>query len=114
MARLTIEDASDIAVVNFADKKILDSQNIQIIGDELNRLVDELGRRKVLLNFSNVEFMSSAMLGKLVTLNTKLQAVKGKLVLCKIAARIMEVFKMTKLDTKLTITADEQAGLQSF
>ncbi|MCS7271622.1 MAG: STAS domain-containing protein, partial [Gemmataceae bacterium] len=90
--RLEVEDIGDIAVVNFVDKKILDEQNIQLIGDDLFRLVDELGRRKLLLNFGNVEFMSSAALGKLITLHRKLQAVQGKLVLCNIAKDILEVF----------------------
>src|SRR5688572_20261188 len=98
--RLEVEDMGDVAVVNFVDKKILDEQNIQMIGDDLFRLVDELGRRKVLLNFGNVEFMSSAVLGKLV--------------LCKIAKDILDVFKITKLDRILTIAPDEQAGLQMF
>ena len=112
--RLEVEDTGDIAVVNFVDKKILDEQNIQMIGDDLFRLVDELGRRKVLLNFKNVEFMSSAALGKLITLHRKLQAVQGKLVLCKITKDILDVFKITKLDRILSIAADEQAGLQAF
>ena len=112
--RLEVEDIGDIAVVNFVDKKILDEQNIQMIGDDLFRLVDELGRRKVLLNFGNVEFMSSAALGKLITLHRKLQAVQGKLVLCKIAKDILDVFKITKLDKLLKIVPDEQAGLQAF
>ncbi len=112
--RLEVEDIGDIAVVNFVDKKILDEQNIQMIGDDLFRLVDELGRRKVLLNFANVEFMSSAALGKLITLHRKLQAVQGKLILCNIAKDILDVFKITKLDRILTIALDEQAGLQMF
>ena len=112
--RLEVEDIGDIAVVNFVDKKILDEQNIQMIGDDLFRLVDELGRRKILLNFGNVEFLSSAALGKLITLNRKVQAVRGKLVLCGIAKEILEVFKITKLDKLFTICPDEQAALQSF
>ena len=112
--RLEVEDIGEVTVVNFTDKKILDEQNIQMIGDDLFRLVDELGRRKVLLNFGNVEFMSSAALGKLITLHRKLQAVQGKLVLCNIAKSIMEIFEITKLDKILTITPDEQSGLQSF
>ena len=112
--RLEVEDVGDIAVVNFVDKKILDEQNIQMIGDDLFRLVDELGRRKVLLNFGNVEFMSSAALGKLITLHRKLQAVQGKLVLCNIAKSIMEIFEITKLNKMFTIAPDQHAGLQAF
>ena len=112
--RLEVEDIGDITVVNFVDKKILDEQNIQMIGDDLFRLVDELGRRKVLLNFGNVEFMSSAALGKLITLNRKLQSAGGKLVLCEIDPQIYEVFEITKLNKLFTIVKDEQTGLQSF
>jgi anti-sigma B factor antagonist len=110
--RLTVEDVGDIAVVGFVDKKILDEQNIQLIGDDLFRLVDELGRRKILLNFSNVEFMSSAALGKLIKLHQKLAAAGGKLILC--SKSIMEIFELTKLDKMLTIIKDEQKALQSF
>ena len=112
--RLEVEDQGDIAVVNFVDKKILDEQNIQMIGDDLFRLVDELGRRKILLNFRNVEFLSSAALGKLITLNRKVQAVRGKLILCGITAEIKEVFQITKLDKLFTIHVEEQAALQAF
>src|SRR5438874_1612969 len=75
--RLEVEDIGDVTVVNFVDRKILDEQNIQIIGEQLFSLVDEVGRRKLLLNFSNVEYLSSAALGKLITLNKKLQAAGG-------------------------------------
>jgi len=112
--RLEVEDIGDIAVVNFIDKKILDEQNIQMIGEDLFRLVDELGRRKILLNFTNVEFLSSAALGKLITLNRKLQNVRGKLILCGISKEIREVFEITKLDKLFTIHKEEQAALQAF
>ncbi|MEZ6142645.1 MAG: STAS domain-containing protein [Zavarzinella sp.] len=112
--RLEVEDNGDISIVNFVDKKILDEQNIQKIGDDLFRLVDELGRRKILLNFSNVEFLSSAALGKLMAMKRKVDAVRGKLVLCEIASDIMEVFSLTNLDKIFTITKSEQQGLDSF
>jgi anti-sigma B factor antagonist len=112
--RITVEDIGDIAVVQFVDKKILDEQNIQMIGDDLFRLVDELGRRKILLNFSNVEFMSSAALGKLIRLHQRMTQVNGKLVLCSIIDSILTVFKLTKLDKMLKIVKDEQTGLSSF
>ena len=112
--RLEVEDVGDVAVVNFVDKKILDEQNIQMIGDDLFRLVDEQNRKKILLNFSNVEFLSSAALGKLITMNRKVQAVKGKLVLCGISKEIREVFEITKLDKLFIIRQEEQAALQEF
>ena len=112
--RITVEDVGDVAVVQFVDKKILDEQNIQLIGDDLFKLIDELGRRKLLLNFSNVDFMSSAALGKLIRLDQRMKAVGGKVIMCGISKDIMQVFVLTKLDKILKIVKDEQTGLSSF
>ncbi|MBV9463896.1 MAG: STAS domain-containing protein [Verrucomicrobiae bacterium] len=112
--RLEVEDNGEITIVSFIDRKILDEQNIQKIGEDLFSLVDELGRRKILLNFGNVEYLSSAALGKLITLNKKLQAAGGRLILCNIDPQIHEVFEITKLDKFFNIQKEEQTALQAF
>ena len=112
--RLEVETIGDVTVVNFVDRKILDEQNIQVIGEQLFRLVDEEGWRKILLNFSNVEYLSSAALAKLITLNKKLQQAGGRLVLCNIDPQIYEVFEITKLNKLFNIHTEEQAALQAF
>jgi len=112
--RLEVESIGDVTVVNFIDKKILDEQNIQKIGEDLFSLVDDSGHGKILLNFGNVEYLSSAALGKFITLNKKVQAAKGKLVLCNIEPQIYEVFEITKLNKLFNIQKDEQSALQAF
>src|SRR5262249_11568956 len=109
-----VEDIGDVTVVNFTDRKILDEQNIQIIGEQLYSLVDEAGRRKILLNFGNVEYLSSAALAKLITLNKKRQQTCRRLIPSKIAPQIREVFEITKLNKLFTIHEEEQAALQAF
>src|SRR5277367_4205894 len=112
--RLEVLEEGDVTVVNFIDRKILDEQNIQKIGEDLFELVDNLGRKKILLNFSNVEYLSSAALGKFITLNKKVQAASGKLILCNISDDIQEVFEITKLNRLFKIEKDEQTALQAF
>ncbi len=111
--RLVVEeDINGVTIVNFVDKKILDEQNIQQLGEELSGLAD--GPRKVLLNFANVEYLSSAALGKLITANKTIGAAGGKLRLCSIHPQIYEVFKITKLNKLFNIFKDEQAALEGF
>lgn len=112
--RLEVEPIGDVIVVNFVDRKILDEQNIQTIGEQLFSLVDDEGHKKILLNFGNVEYLSSAALGKLITLNKKVQNASGKLILCNIDPQILEVFEITKLDKFFKIVKEEQAALQAF
>ena len=103
----------DVTVVCLTDRKILVEQNIQVIGEQLLNLVSER-RKQLLLNFRNIEYMSSAVLGMLVMLNKKIQAAGGKLVLCSIDPQIREVFEITRLDKLFLIRADEQEALQTF
>jgi anti-sigma B factor antagonist len=92
----------------------LSEEHIQVLAQQLLDLVNEPGEKKLLLNFRNVEYMSSAVLGMLVTLNKKIQAAGGKLVLCNIDPAIREVFEITKLDKLFVIRGEEQEGLQAF
>jgi anti-sigma B factor antagonist len=112
--RVETQEINGVTVVNFIDRKILDEQNIQKIGDDLFHLVDGENRKKILLNFGNVEYLSSAALGKFITLNKKVQAAGGKLILCNIDPNIYEVFEITKLNKLFNIQKEEQSALQEF
>ena len=112
--RLDVNESSSITVVHFKDQKIIDPVAIQELGQELFDLVEKEDRKKIVLNFANVEFLSSAALGKLITMNRKVQAVRGKLILCNISKEIREVFEITKLDKLFTILPDEASALQAF
>lgn len=112
--RLEVAEVGDVTVVRFVDRKILDDANIQEMGQELFQLVEEDQREKLLLNFSQVDFLSSAALGKLITLDKKVKARGGKLRFSNIRPEIYEVFAITKLNKLFDIRDDEAAAIASF
>ena len=111
--RIDVSDVGEVSVVQFRDRKILDESNIQEMGRELFELVEQK-RAKILLNFMNVEFLSSAALGKLITLDKKLKAAKGQLKLSNIRPEIYEVFAITRLNKLFDIHDDEADALATF
>jgi anti-anti-sigma factor len=112
--RLEVNDVGDITVVHFRDQKIIEDLGIQELGQELFNLVEVENRMKLVLNFSAVDFLSSAALGKLITLDKKVKAKKGALRLCNIRSEIYEVFAITRLDRLFKIKDDEADALASF
>ena len=112
--RIDIEEIGAVTVARFLDKKILDEANIDKIGQELFGLVDQDGRNQIVLDFSLVEYLSSAALGKLITMHKKVAAAKGKLMLCNIQKDILEVFQLTRLDQVLTLCKNLDDALGRF
>ena len=110
----TVGEHSDITKVVFKDRNILEETAIQQIGDELTTLIDASSNPKLLLNFLNVEHLSSAALGTLITVNNKVRQKGGQLRLSNIDKQIYEVFKITKLDKLFQIYDDEPKALGSF
>jgi anti-sigma B factor antagonist len=102
-----------VLVIRFTSPRILSDVMIAQIGQELIKLADQ-ANGKLLLDFSGVAFMSSAMIGKIVLLNKKCQANKTKVKLCGISPTIREVFEITRLDKVFTIYDDETAALEAF
>jgi anti-anti-sigma factor len=112
--RIEVAQMGEVTVVRFVDRKILDEANIQELGSELFKLVEQEKRKNLLLNFSNVEFLSSAALGKLITLDKKVKANAGRLKLSNIRPEIYEVFAITKLNKLFDIKDDEADALAAF
>jgi anti-sigma B factor antagonist len=112
--RISVSQQGEVATVKFLDKKILDEASIQELGSELFGLVDQQAGKGMLLNFSNVEFLSSAALGKLITLDRKVKAAKGRMKMCNIRPEIFEVFQITKLNKVFDIRKDEAEALAAF
>ena len=100
--RLEVEQVGNVTVVTFVDKKILDEQNVQMMGDELFRLVDENKPPILILDFAHVEYLSSAAMGKFITLFRKVGAYRGRLILSGLDPAIYEIWEITRLNKMFT------------
>lgn len=112
--RLEVNEVGDVTVVRFRDRKIVEDISIQELGNEMFQLIDVEKRDKILLNFSAVDFLSSAALGKLITLDKKMKAHGGTLKMTNIRPEIYEVFTITKLTRLFDIKDDEADALAAF
>ena len=78
---------------------------------ELTELVTNPNNQKIVLNFENVSFMSSAMIGKLVLFGNKCKSAKVSLRMCNINENVDEVFQLMKLGKVFSLDADEKTAL---
>lgn len=112
--RLDIKEVGDVTVVRFREPRITDPLEIEELGKELYQVLEVKNSSKLVLDFSAVEFLSSATLGKLISLNRKVRLCKSALRLCNIRPPIMEIFKLCDLQRIFDIRASEPDALVSF
>ncbi len=116
-SRLRVKREDDVIQVEFVDRNILDEANIQQIGDEITEIIETPTNGphpKLLISFSNVDHLSSAALGMLLTVNNKVKGASGKLRLANIDPQIFEVFKITKLDRIFQIHESTEKAVASL
>ena len=112
--RIRVTEVDGVTVVRFVDRKILDDLIIKDLGQELFELVEKENRSQLLLNFTDVEFLSSAALGKLISLHKKVERAEGVLKLSNIKSEIYDVFTITRLNEKFDIKSEQEDALADF
>ena len=104
----------DITHVKINQPRILDEATIKKLGKELFGLIDREYKIKLLLDFSEVSYLSSAVLGKLVAVHKKVKGTNGTLKFSNLTTPLLEIFKITKLDTVFDIYPSKETALNSF
>jgi anti-sigma B factor antagonist len=111
---LQVFERDGVTNVEFVESNILDEVCIRRIGDEITQIIERKGQPRLILNFQNVNALSSSALGMLITLNTKIGEKKGKLALACIKGPIVDVFRITKLDQAFEMHDSMASALTSL
>lgn len=111
---VAVSQQDGVSLCEFVSSRILDESNIKEIGDALSDLIDQSEHPKLLLDFTQVDHLSSAALGMLINANNRIRLRSGQLRLACIRPQILEVFAITKLNKLFKILPTRQEALASF
>ena len=83
--------------MTFIDERIVDEEQIRELRESLESVIEKIEGGKLILNFSNVNFMTSALLGLLVRVHKRVCESGGRLQLSNLDANLYRIFEITKL-----------------
>lgn len=112
--RVNVEYSEKATIVTFTDEKILEERDIAEIQQSLMGIIEQSEKINLILDFTNVKFLSSAVLGLLIRVSKKIYEHGGQLRLCNISPRIYEIFKITRLTKIFDILPDRTAAAASL
>jgi len=101
------EYGKQTAVV-FQTSSLMNQNDVERVKGDLLRMVDGEKRTRLILDFEPVQFISSQLIGVLLSLHKRVTASKSadpgaQLVLCGLCPQLLELLKITRLDRLLTI-----------
>ena len=112
--KILVQTVQGITLVIFEDESILDPLQVQDIGEQLHRLIEEEDRQRMILDFQKVKILSSQMLGVLIGLLKRIRSDRGRIVICGMKSELHKVFKITNLDKLFNFYDTEGHALRSF
>lgn len=111
---IQLETRDDIHRVRFVDDRITDTDRIEAMGKELLGLLQDHSPTRILIDFQGVRIFSSNALNKMIVLDKRTKAQKGRVVMYGMNDAVRNVFSMTQLDKVFTVRDSERDAIQAF
>jgi anti-sigma B factor antagonist len=110
--RMTDRDVNGITVVDIEGRIVLGEESNSFREHVKNLLA--AGKKKIVLNMSNVSYIDSAGLGTLVATFHSARSQGATLKLANLGSKFREVLQVTKLMTVFDTYDNEATAVQSF
>jgi len=101
-----------VTVVDLSGRITLD-EGSTLLRDTIKQLASQ-GRKHVLLNLSEVQYIDSTGIGELVNAFTSMRAQGGELKLLNLTRKVRDLLQITKLHEVFDIKDDEASAIQAF
>ena len=105
------EALDDCVVARFHEGPLNEELNIEELGRSLYQLIDLHGFRRVAVDLSETPYVTSSVLGKLITLHRRLHRVDGQLVLCGLQESAQAVMHRSNLLKYFQVTDSRDSAL---
>lgn len=110
--KINKREVGSVTVVDLSGRLTLGDASAQLRGT-LRELLDS-GKKKIVLNLGQVNYIDSSGLGELVSGFTTVKNQGGQLKLTNLTQKVNDLLTITKLYTVFEVHNDESAAVQSF
>ncbi|HVI10123.1 MAG TPA: STAS domain-containing protein [Candidatus Binatia bacterium] len=109
---ITTREVSHVTIVDISGRITLGDE-IEQLRDTIRSLVAE-GKKKIILNLAQVDYIDSSGVGELVAAYTTVRNAGGELKLLALTKKVHDVLYVTKLYTVFDVKDDEFTAVKSF
>jgi anti-sigma B factor antagonist len=111
---LDVSSEADVLIVSLRQTSIEGITGVENVADTLRSMIRDTQSRKLVIDFSQVRFFSSQMLGLLVDLWRRMKDVGGSLTISGIDPQLTRVFRITHLDKLFNFYDNTESAVASL
>ena len=108
-----ITSEENAAVVAFKSASISNMEEIAVASGQIKEFIEAKKPKEVVVDFENVKFFSSAVLGLLLDIRAKLKTYDAEVVISSINPQLYRVFKITHLDRIFKFFPDKADAIRA-
>jgi anti-sigma B factor antagonist len=113
--RIQVNDTDGIKVVRFNDQQLFDERTVREVAEQIAVSLPSDGTPiRLVLDFSDVNLISSSALSKLILIQRRVDTTRGKLRLCELSPILQQVFRTSNLDRLFSIDRDLRTSLEAL
>jgi anti-sigma B factor antagonist len=113
--RIQVQDIDGVKVVRFVDHHLFDERTVRETAEQIAAILPNDGSPiRLVIDFADVNLISSTFLSKLILLQRRIDGTHGKLRLCELSTILQQVFRTSNLDRLFKIDRDQRAAVESF
>jgi anti-anti-sigma factor len=109
---LEVKHLDSATVLRFIATSLVDEEVIQAIANRVQGMIENAGKRLIIMDLSSITHLSSLMIAKLVAFNRKVKAGTGRLIFCGLQPDVLRALERLQLLKILMVCADEQEALR--
>jgi anti-anti-sigma factor len=109
-----IDSATGFATITFLAATLSKSEQIAVLSSEICEFIQSKKPCAVIVDFGEVKFFSSEVLGVLINVRKKLSALGSKVVISGLNPKLYRVFRITNLDSIFNFYDDKVLAIEAL
>jgi anti-anti-sigma factor len=107
-----LQTETSVSIIQMKLPESIDSADFDRLNQNLLALIEAKSPKSWVIDFTDVDYMGSAMLGLMVNFRQRVQAARGKLALCSLSPKLLDIFQTCCLDRLFKIAKNRQEAIK--
>jgi anti-anti-sigma factor len=111
---LMVQRYENIVLAKVMKERLLDAMSITSLGEALVAECDRTAKISLVIDVSEVGYLSSSMIGKLVAVHKAAKLGKGRVAIAGLKPALLQMFKITQLDKLFEFMPEAEQAIMTY